>query len=50
MIIDAYHDPGEISPISWAPRFGRMPRISVADVLDRVRIWRERYERVEGPA
>lgn len=44
LVINAYHDPGEVAPISWAPRFGRMPRITVADVLDKVRVWHERYD------
>jgi heptosyltransferase I len=43
LIVDAYGDPGEnyrISP-EWRP--GRMTRISVRDVLDKVEVWRSRY-------
>jgi heptosyltransferase I len=43
LIVDAYHDPGESSPVSMARRWGRMGRISVADVLDRVDRWSARY-------
>lgn len=43
LVVDAYGDPGEDYPISPAHRKGRMPRISVRDVLDRVEVWRERY-------
>jgi heptosyltransferase I len=43
LIVDAYGDPGEDYPISIAHRTGRMPRIQVADVLERVVLWRERY-------
>jgi heptosyltransferase I len=45
LIIDAYHDPGEDSPISMETRAGRMSRIQVADVRDRLDIWKERYRR-----
>lgn len=43
LLIDAYGDPGEDYPISIARRPGRMPRIQVADVLDRVERWRTTY-------
>lgn len=43
LIIDAYGDPGEDYPISMENRPGRMPRISVRDVLDRVERWRSAY-------
>ena len=43
LIIDAYHDPGENSPVSMQRRWGRMDRISVADVLERVDRWSARY-------
>ncbi len=43
LIVDAYGDPGEDYPISIAHRTGRVPRIQVADVLERVVLWRERY-------
>ncbi len=43
LLIDAYGDPGEDYPVSIARRPGRMPRIQVADVLDRVERWRTTY-------
>ena len=43
LIVDAYGDPGEDYPISMENRPGRMPRIGVRDVLDKVERWRERY-------
>ena len=41
LMIDAYGDAGEDYPISMENRMGRMPRISVRDVLDRVQRWRD---------
>ncbi|MGH7670317.1 MAG: glycosyltransferase family 9 protein, partial [Gemmatimonadaceae bacterium] len=43
LMIDAYGDPGEDYPISMENRRGRMPRITVRDVLDRVEQWRSSY-------
>jgi heptosyltransferase I len=43
LVIDAYHDPGEQSPVSMRRRWGRMPRISVDDVLSKVELWEARY-------
>jgi heptosyltransferase I len=43
LIVDAYHDPGETGPISWTRRPGRMRRIGVSDVLERLATWRSRY-------
>jgi heptosyltransferase I len=43
LMIDAYGQPGEDYPVSMENRPGRMPRISVRDVLDRVEVWRTRY-------
>jgi heptosyltransferase I len=43
LIVDAYGDPGENYPISMENRPGRMVRIKVADVLDKVSVWKERY-------
>lgn len=43
LIIDAYHEPGEVAPVSASRRPGRMPTITVEDVLLRARVWRERY-------
>ena len=43
LLVDAYGDPGEDYPISMENRPGRMPRIAVRDVLDRVERWRSAY-------
>lgn len=43
LMIDAYGDPGEDYPVSMENRVGRMPRISVRDVLDRVERWKLSY-------
>lgn len=43
LIIDAYHDPGEQAPVSMKRRWGRMPRITVDDVLAKVELWDARY-------
>jgi len=43
LIVDAYGEPGEDYPISMENRLNRMPRISVADVVERVDTWRVRY-------
>jgi heptosyltransferase I len=50
LLIDAYGDPGEDYPISMENRPGRMPRITVLDVLERVERWRSAYQPAEiGP-
>lgn len=43
LMIDAYGEPGEDYPISMETRPGRMARIQVRDVLERVERWRQRY-------
>jgi len=44
LIVDRYTDPGETrGPTRYGPRPGRMTKITVADVLERVRWARERY-------
>lgn len=43
LMIDAYADDGEIYVPTMENRPGRMPRITVDDVLKRVEVWRERY-------
>jgi heptosyltransferase I len=43
LMIDAYGDPGEDYPLSMENRPGRMARITVRDVLDRVERWRASY-------
>ena len=45
LLIDRYGDPGEDYPVSAEYRHGRMERITVADVLDKVAVWRERHAR-----
>jgi heptosyltransferase I len=41
--VDAYGNPGEDYPITYAHRLGRMPRITVRDVLERVQRWSSVY-------
>jgi heptosyltransferase I len=43
LLIDAYGEPGEDYPLSMENRPGRMPRIGVGDVLDKVERWRSAY-------
>jgi heptosyltransferase I len=43
LMLDAYGDPGEDYPISMENRTGRLPRITVRDVLDKVERWRTTY-------
>jgi heptosyltransferase I len=49
LIVDAYGDPGENYQISMENRPGRMPRIQVRDVLEKVERWRSRYATSTGP-
>ena len=43
LMIDGYGEPGEDYPVSMENRRGRMPRIQVRDVLDKVERWRTAY-------
>lgn len=43
LVVDAYHDPGEQAPVSMKRRPGRMPRITVGAVLEKVELWDARY-------
>ena len=43
LMIDAYGDQGEDYPISMENRTGRLPRITVQQVLDKVEHWRTTY-------
>ena len=43
LIVDAYGDPGEQYPVSMENRPGRMPRITVDDVLAKVAVWKRTY-------
>ncbi|HEU4557331.1 MAG TPA: glycosyltransferase family 9 protein [Longimicrobium sp.] len=45
LVVDAYHDPGEQGPVSMQRRRGRMPRITVDHVLEKVELWDARYRR-----
>jgi heptosyltransferase I len=45
LLIDAYGDPGEDYPVSMAYRHGRMPRITVEMVEEKVRLALARYAR-----
>jgi heptosyltransferase I len=49
LIVDAYGDPGEDYAVNMENRPGRMERIQVRDVLDRVERWRQRYATSTGP-
>ena len=49
LIVDAYGEPGENYPISMQKRPGRMSRITVRDVLDRVERWKSFYSASSGP-
>ena len=48
LMIDAYGEPGEDYPVSMENRPGRMGRIGVRDVLERVELWRSKYGRGRG--
>jgi heptosyltransferase I len=44
LVVDAYHDPGEEdAPVSMRRRPGRMGRITVNQVLEKVETWQRRY-------
>jgi heptosyltransferase I len=43
LMIDAYGDPGENYPVSMENRHGRMSRIEVRDVLEKIERWKLRY-------
>jgi heptosyltransferase I len=49
LMVDAYGEPGEAYPISMENRHGRMSRISVRDVLERVERWKVAYGTSTGP-
>jgi len=48
LVIDAYGDPGEDYLPSRAHRSGRMARISVDDVIEKVKVWENRYRNGES--
>lgn len=43
LIVDAYHDPGQSAPVSMKRRRGRMGRITVEQVLEKVDLWARTY-------
>jgi heptosyltransferase I len=45
LIVNAFREPGDGDGVIWTRRPGRMPRISVDDVMSRVGVWSERYPR-----
>jgi heptosyltransferase I len=47
LLVDAYGEPGEDYPVSAEYRVGRMERIGVDEVMERVRLALERYPRSE---
>jgi heptosyltransferase I len=49
LVVDAYGDPGEKYGITMENRPGRMARIQVRDVLDRVERWRSAYATSSAP-
>ena len=49
LLIDAYGDAGEHQSASTGTRDGRMARITVREVLDKVQLWRERYADSTAP-
>lgn len=44
LMIDAYGEPGEDYPLDMSYRENRLPRITVNDVVERLAVWRARYE------
>jgi heptosyltransferase I len=44
LLIDRFGDPGEDYPASARHRAGRMERITVEDVLEKVRVWERDYD------
>ena len=50
LMVDAYGDPGEAYAATMENRPGRMPRITVARVLEKVERWRARYAAGAAPA
>ncbi len=49
LVIDAYGDPGEGYTATMESRPGRMTRIAVRDVLDKVELWRRNYASRNDP-
>jgi heptosyltransferase I len=43
LLIDAYGDPGEDYPVSMDNRHGRVQRITVDQVREKLSVWQARY-------
>jgi heptosyltransferase I len=43
LIIDAFHDSGEAGPVTMATKRGRMQRITVDDVAEKLGVWSANY-------
>ena len=43
LLIDAYGDPGEDYPVSMENRPGRVVRITVDQVREKIEVWKQRY-------
>jgi heptosyltransferase I len=43
LVVDAFREPADGDAVIWTRRRGRMPRITVDQVLARVAAWQERY-------
>jgi heptosyltransferase I len=48
LVVDAYGDPNENYPVSMQTRPGRMSRIGVDDVVQKLRLWEARYRSVSS--
>jgi heptosyltransferase I len=48
LVVDAYNAPGEKLPVTMETRPGRMARIQVEDVVQKLEVWRVRYQRSAG--
>lgn len=49
LIIDRYGDPGENYPPTMENRPGRMPLITVSEVIEKIEVWRARYSKRKVP-
>jgi heptosyltransferase I len=47
LIVDGYGEPGEAYAPSMENRLGRMPRIGVRDVVEKIELWHRRYRSVD---
>jgi heptosyltransferase I len=49
LMVDAYGEPGEDYPPSMQVRPGRMSRITVSDVMEKIEVWQTRYAQTHTP-